>query len=73
MGTWINLEDEEVEYSHNYGQTEVYLVRPEAERIDIVRCKDCFNYMNGHLCVEMSKFGTIETKPMDYCSYGVRR
>lgn len=45
----------------------------ELPTIDLVRCKDCLYYKNGHVCLEMSRFGTIETKPMDYCSYGERR
>lgn len=73
MSKYINLDDPDVTYSHNAGNHEVYIVGTEAERIDIVRCKDCLYYKNGHVCLEMSKFGTVETKPMDYCSHGVRR
>ena len=34
-----------------------------------IRCKNCINFMNGHLCLHWSKHGTIEVKPTDYCSY----
>ena len=33
-----------------------------------IRCKNCINFMNGHLCT-LDKHGTIEVKPADYCSY----
>lgn len=40
---------------------------------EIVRCKDCKHYSNGHLCQYFSRHGTIETKETDFCSFGERR
>lgn len=42
----------------------------QCNAIDIVRCKDCEWYLNDHLCTQFSKYGTIETEPDDFCSYG---
>ena len=36
----------------------------------IVRCKYCKHYQNGHICRYFSRFGTIETNPNGYCSWG---
>lgn len=38
--------------------------------IDIIKCNDCINYLNNHLCLHWSRHGTIETNPDDFCSYG---
>lgn len=38
--------------------------------IEIIRCRDCINFYNNHLCLHWSKYGTIEVKPDDFCSYG---
>ena len=32
-------------------------------------CEDCINFYNNHLCLHWSKYGTIEVKPYDFCSY----
>ena len=37
---------------------------------DVVYCKDCINFLNNHICLHLSRYGTVETKPDDYCSYG---
>ena len=34
-------------------------------------CKDCANFYNNHLCRHWSKYGTIEVRSNDYCSYFV--
>lgn len=41
MSKWINLDDPEVHYLHNYGTAEAYVVGGNVERIDIVRCEEC--------------------------------
>lgn len=41
--------------------------------VDVVRCKDCKHYSNGHLCRHFSRYGTIETKETNFCSFGERR
>lgn len=40
---------------------------------EIVRCKDCRFWKNEHLCLVMSRYGTMETKAEHYCSWGERR
>ena len=39
---------------------------------ELIRCKDCRQWYNSHLCRQWSKFGTIETDADDFCSYGER-
>ena len=49
---------------------------PELEPIEyapIVRCKDCKRWKNKHLCEAWSRYGTIETKENDFCSYGEKK
>lgn len=54
MSKWINLDDPEVSYSHNNGQSEVYIVRPEAERLDLVTCGECkYRYVDGDNICEL--------------------
>ena len=43
---------------------------PSAEKTETVQCKDCKHYQNDHICQYFSRFGTIETNPDDYCSFG---
>ena len=48
----------------------------EASTIDavvVVRCKDCRFWKNEHLCLVMSRYGSIDTKAEHYCSWGERR
>jgi len=40
---------------------------------EIVRCKDCEHWKNGHLCEKLSRFGSFETKADFYCGYPERR
>jgi hypothetical protein len=49
MAKYINLDDPEVTYYMNFGRNEVYIVGEEAERIDIVRCRDCIYYDAPHV------------------------
>lgn len=46
------------------------LLKPKEE---IVRCKDCKHYSNGHLCQYFRRYGATETKETDFCSFGERR
>ena len=41
--------------------------------IEVVRCKDCKWHFNGHLCKQLSQYGSIETPPSFYCGFGERR
>ena len=40
---------------------------------EVVRCKDCKWHLNGHLCKQLSQFGSIETPEGFYCGFGERR
>ena len=40
---------------------------------EIIRCKDCEHWKNGHLCEKLSRFGSFETKADFYCGYPERR
>lgn len=40
---------------------------------EVVRCKDCKWHFNGHLCKQLSQYGSIETPPSFYCGFGERR
>lgn len=39
----------------------------------LVLCKDCRFWRNEHLCLVMSRYGSMDTKAEHYCSYGERR
>ena len=40
---------------------------------ELVRCKECKDWLNDHICTHWSGYyGTIETLADDYCSYGER-
>ena len=40
---------------------------------EIVNCRDCKHWLHEHLCIELSKYGTIETLPCEHCSRAERR
>lgn len=46
---------------------------PTIDAVPVVRCKDCKWHLNGHLCKQLSQYGSIETPPSFYCGYGERR
>lgn len=46
---------------------------PPTVPIVVVRCKDCKNWTKGHVCLAWSRFGSIETKAEQFCSYGKHR
>ncbi len=64
-GDWISLRAVPL--------TTVIRMLNDLPSIDIVRCKECEWYLNGHLCTHWSNFGTIETLADDFCSYGERK
>ena len=41
--------------------------------VEVVRCKDCRFWKNEHLCLVMSRYGSIDTKAEHYCSWGERK
>lgn len=45
----------------------------EPLKVLVVRCKDCRFWKNEHLCLVMSRYGSIDTKAEHYCSWGERR
>ena len=74
----FNKYEDELEYPYASDDLEEYkddarLLIEDAPSIDIVRCKECKFWKNKHLCATWSAFGTIETNPDDFCSYGERR
>jgi len=46
---------------------------PTIDAVEVVRCKDCRFWKNEHLCLVMSRYGSIDTKAEHYCSWGERR
>ena len=46
---------------------------PSADAVEVVRCKDCKWHLNGHLCKQLSQYGSIETPPSFYCGFAERR
>ena len=44
-----------------------------SEAVEVVRCNDCKWHFNGHLCKQLSQYGSIETPPSFYCGFGERR
>lgn len=71
MSKYVNLDDPEVSYYMNFGHSEAYIVTPEAERIDLVRCGECKFYSLTFECMK-DECG-IEEPPTWYCADGERR
>lgn len=46
---------------------------PTIDAEPVVRCKDCRFWENEHLCLVMSRYGSIDTKAEHYCSWGEKR
>lgn len=46
---------------------------PLVDVVEVVRCKDCKWHINGHLCKQLSQYGSIETPQSFYCGFGERR
>lgn len=46
---------------------------PDADVVEVVRCKDCINHRQNGLCEGWSRYGTISTHDDAFCSYGVKR
>ena len=42
------------------------------DAVEVVRCKGCKWHLNGHLCKQLSQYGSIETPPSFYCGFGER-
>ena len=51
----------------------IVLETPTIDAVEVVRCKDCKWHLNGHLCKQLSQYGSIETPPSFYCGFGERR
>lgn len=51
----------------------MYLIPPNADVVEVVRCKDCeFYYEDERMCNDTNGFDRY-WKPTDFCSYGKRR
>lgn len=71
MSQYINLDDDpEVYYYMNFGHSEAYIVTPEAERIDLVRCGECKYFDKDEYC---SKNGLSIWDLSWFCADGERR
>lgn len=46
---------------------------PDADWVDVTRCRECKHWKNEHLCESLSRFGSFETKADFYCGYAERR
>ena len=46
---------------------------PTIDAEPVVRCKDCKWYSNQHLCMQLSRFGSVEPLADFYCAFGERR
>ena len=46
---------------------------PLSVQPEIVYCRDCKHWLHEHLCIELSKYGTIETLPNEFCSRAERK
>ena len=64
----VNLPDDWVEQIVNRLRND-----PDAEWVDVTRCKDCEHWKNEHLCESLSRFGSFETKADFYCGYAERK
>ena len=78
------IEDWLRDYVHRYGRRgKVKLpcdrvlaiadyIESTRSKVNRVICKDCKWHLNGHLCQQLSQYGSIETPPMFYCGFGER-
>lgn len=64
----VNLPDDWVEQIVNRLRND-----PDAEWVEVTRCKDCEHWKNEHLCESLSRFGSFETKADFYCGYAERK
>ena len=46
---------------------------PIIDAVPVVRCGDCKRWKNDHLCESWSRYGTIETRADQFCSYGEKK
>ena len=48
---------------------------PTVDAVEVVRCKDCKRYVEGHCLRELGggSYVPFPMKPDDFCSYGERR
>ncbi len=53
-----------------HGYVSVFGIPIIEDCVPVVRCKDCKHWQNKHVCSAWSRFGTIETKGDQFCSYG---
>jgi len=49
------------------------LSRVPSAQPEIIHCKNCKHWMNGHLCRVWSQYGTINTTEDFYCGHAERR
>lgn len=72
---WENIEaiDMAIEALQKEAERQEMVIRASEKHLGIVRCKDCRFWKNEHLCLVMSRYGSIDTKAEHYCSWGERK
>ncbi len=65
----IEIDEKRKWYNHALIDAQLAVLDSPPVKPDKVRCKDCANWKNGHVCLAWSRFGTIETKPNMWCCY----
>lgn len=68
-----SLSDDAIPFDVQLKSTREVIDRFARDRVNVVRCKDCRFWKNEHLCLVMSRYGSIDTKAEHYCSWGERR
>ena len=66
-------EAEEKGYCHRINYIPKPCENANCDCVEVVRCKDCRFWKNEHLCLVMSRYGSMETKAEHFCSWGERR
>lgn len=71
MSRWICIDDICIPSDENDWEELVAFADAIAEQepIEIIRCRDCKYYYDGHWC---SEWEYLKKNPDDFCSYGQR-
>ncbi len=65
MAEYINRDD--MTYLYNNGEYDVYSVPPDAEKIEIIRCKDC-KYFEHEIHEELAVYGFYNIIHSTFCT-----
>ena len=72
-GDYTEALDMAIELLNNTTESSNGVIKSQNDVIEVVRCKDCRFWKNEHLCLVLSRHGSIDTKAEHYCSWGERR